>query len=152
MTYRNLAHVFFLASALSVGCGGGGDDDIGGKLDDFEGAIAAQADAFCDCYAQFPEPYASKQECVSDQYQPIEPALQQCLEDAFAVDTDASIAVLDCETAAWDGFATCLQQTLDCNDFMNTYLACFGQLDTEISACPAFPANVDTAASQCAGA
>lgn len=157
MTHRRFIHALLLTLALAAGCGGGasgGDwkNDFDSKLDSLEAEFTAQAEFFCECYAQLPEPYASKEMCISDQSPiPQDPAERQCVVDASALNEAGSDARLDCELAASEAFTNCLDQTLDCNNLMNSYLACYDAQTAAIGQCPPVPAEVEDAVFACFG-
>jgi hypothetical protein len=149
MHYRTLTPIFVITLALAAGCGGGGEDTFADKYNALDAEIQSQVEFQCDCYANFFDPYPSREACIQQRYEPADPAVGQCLINAAETDLAASNARIDCVLVALREYTTCMDVVLDCNDLMNTFLQCDGELTAAIGQCPALPTAVQDANAAC---
>lgn len=142
MIRKSILTVLF--STLLLACGGG--PDIGSKLDAIESELTAQAEVFCECYAEFGIP--SREMCVAFWFSPLAPADKACAIDAFELDATASADYLDCALQAEADYSTCGATSLVCGD-QATLDACDAAYFAALDACPPLPANVEAALEAC---
>ena len=150
MHYRSLASIFVITLALTAGCGGGGDDEtFADKFNAVDVEYRTAIEFQCDCYANYPTPYASKDACIADWYAPPDPTELQCIVDASKLNSESSNARIECELAAMQNYANCMDVVLDCNNLMNTYFQCSDQLNAEVTQCAPLDPAVAQASAAC---
>lgn len=125
-----------LFALLVSGC------SINSLLNKSEDETEETVDLVCSCSNVFPD----RAMCEA-QFQSLFSFVDRdCLEDALAVDKDASKDTLDCVVDQQKEYNSCLKKSLDCND-PTSFEGCQPLLDFE--KCPQLPEAVQTELNAC---
>lgn len=147
MTFRKLVFTVTLCllAGLATGCGA---ESFSSQLDEIDDQFALQTDLRCDCYEVFP--YPSKEDCVADNsLVPNTPEEQQCMAAALGRNRPASQETVTCLREALELGSTCYEESLVCEDLMNTQISCNEQMSQALEQCPPWTDLVQIALDAC---
>lgn len=145
-----LASLAFAYSA--AGC----EDEERPTLDELQDGLAAATalgnELICECYdEQTPDPFASREECISAYTAEDDAEEAQCLDEAYGMYPDESLASLTCTLAAFEGLNECYRESIVCGDYSATSGPCRLATLDELNQCPELPMALIEALAECRG-